>query len=325
MLGGVTVADPQAPGTAQPGAPTAPQTMEYAPAEPVDLRLLLGPLRRGRGDPTLQVDPGGAWRTTLATTGPATVRLEARGGGVRAWAWGPGADETLAGVPELLGAGDDWSELDCSGHPLLAEIRRGRPGLRLTRTGAVWEALVPAVLEQKITGKEARASWRWLLGRYGLPAPGPAPLGMRVCPPASVWARIPSWDWHRAGVDPKRSRTVLAAAGVAYVLERSLGLGRGGAPVAALLRSVPGVGAWTAAEVSQRAHGDPDAVSVGDYHLAAFVGWALTGRPVDDDGMLDLLAPYAGSRYRVIRLVEVSGARKPRFGPRLTVADHRRH
>src|SRR5664280_3722315 len=98
------------------------------------------------------------------------------------------------------------------------------------------------------------------------------------------------------------------------------------APAAAQrrLRAVPGVGAWTAAEVAQRAFGDADAVSVGDFHLPGLVGWALAGRVVDDAGMLVLLAPYRPHRYRLVRLIELSGVRVPRRGPRLPVRDYRR-
>jgi 3-methyladenine DNA glycosylase/8-oxoguanine DNA glycosylase len=89
------------------------------------------------------------------------------------------------------------------------------------------------------------------------------------------------------------------------------------------LSAVPGIGVWTAAEVAQRALGDGDAVSVGDFHLSAFVGWALAGRPLDDDGMVELLERWRPHRYRVVRLLECSGVTKPRFGPRMTVQDHR--
>jgi 3-methyladenine DNA glycosylase/8-oxoguanine DNA glycosylase len=148
---------------------------------------------------------------------------------------------------------------------------------------------------------------------------------MRVFPDAQTWRRIPSWEWHRAGVGPDRVATALRAAGVAASLERTLLLGRGGPEVERALRSIPGVGVWTAAETMQRAHGDPDSPSVGDYHLPARVGWALIGEPVDDDGMLELLAPWAGQRQRVMRLIEASGAAPPRRGPRATIQDHRRH
>ena len=158
--------------------------------------------------------------------------------------------------------------------------------------------------------------------RYGSAAPGPAPRGMRVFPPARTWARIPSWEWHRAGVEAVRTRTIAAAAQVAGRMEEITGMGAEEA--SRRLRAIPGIGVWTAAEIMQRAAGDPDAVSVGDYNLPKAVGWALAGRIVDDDGMLELLAPYAGHRYRVTRLVELSGIRPPRRGPRMSVRDYRR-
>ena len=64
---------------------------------------------------------------------------------------------------------------------------------------------------------------------------------------------------------------------------------------------------------------------VGDFHLAAVVGWALIGKPVDDDGMLELLEPWRGHRHRVMRLIESSGFVKPRFGPRAARVSHRHH
>jgi 3-methyladenine DNA glycosylase/8-oxoguanine DNA glycosylase len=303
-------------------------TTVYDPAEPVDLLATIGPLRRGRTDPTFRGETGRpvVWRTVSAPTGAATLRLAERTDGtIGAHAWGPGAEWAIEGVPELLGSGDDWAELDLTRAPLLQDVLRRSPGVRLTRCRQVFEMMVAAILEQKITVLEAHRSWAWLITRYGEAAPGPAPQGMRVCPPAAVWRRIPSWDWHRAGVDPKRSRAVMEATRTAGGLERTLELGRGGAEVARRLRTVPGVGIWTAAETSQRAHGDPDAPSIGDLHLSTLVGHALLGRPVDDDGMLELLEPWRGQRQRVIRLIYRSGVRPARRGPRITIQDHRRH
>jgi 3-methyladenine DNA glycosylase/8-oxoguanine DNA glycosylase len=148
---------------------------------------------------------------------------------------------------------------------------------------------------------------------------------MWVCPPAAEWRMIPSWEWHLAGVDPGRAATVVAAARVADGLERTLHWGRGGPRVISALCTVPGIGIWTAAEIVQRAHGDPDTVSVGDFHLSRLVGWALIGKPVDDAGMLEILEPWRGHRYRVIRLIESSGFAKPRFSHRAARVDHRRH
>ena len=297
----------------------------YEPATPVHLGQILRPLRRGHADPTIRFGTDGVWRTAHTPAGAATIHLQQRGSGVDATAWGPGAEWLIDGVPELLGHGDDWSGLDVTGNAFLADARRRNPGLRLLRTRGVFDVLLAAILEQKVTGKEARRSWRELIGRHGEPAPGPAPEGMRVFPSAEVWRRVPSWEWHEAGVGPQRSATVMRVSSVAASLERTVALGRGGPAVEKALRSIPGVGVWTAAETMQRAHGDPDSPSVGDYHLPALVGWALIGKPVDDDGMLELLSPWAGHRQRIMRLIEVSGFRKPTFGPRMTIQDHRRH
>ena len=301
-------------------------TSTWTPPHPVDAARVLGPLRRGTHDPAMRLEPGGIWRSSLTPQGPVTLHLDTRvRGEVTTTAWGPGAEWATAQVPELLGADDDWSELDTSSHPVLDGSRRAHPGLRIPRTALVFEALVPGVLEQRVVGADARRSWRDLLTRFGSPAPGPAPAGMLVPPSVEQWRRVPSWEWHRANVDPGRAATVLRATRVADGLQRTVARGRGGPDVTAALRTVPGIGVWTAAEIVQRAHGDPDTVSVGDYHLPALVGWALIGRPVDDDGMLELLEPWRGHRQRVMRLIESSGFRKPRFGHRAPRVDHRGH
>lgn len=296
----------------------------WRPRLPVDVRRTLSPLRRGAGDPTHRVtDDGAVWRTTLLPAGPATMRLTQRGlHEVTCEAWGAGAAEAVAGVPDLLGGRDDLTGFEPR-HPLLAEAHSRHPGLRVPRTGRVVEALVPAVLEQKVTGKEARDAFRRLVLAHGTPAPGPAPAGMRVPPSAEAWRHIPSWEWHRAGVGPQRSRTVCLAMRSAGRLEEAVGMDRDDA--ARRLSAVTGIGPWTVAEVAQRALGDTDALSVGDFHLSQYVGWSLAGRPLDDDGMVQLLEAWRPHRYRVVRLLEVSGAGKPRFGPRLTIQDHRAH
>ncbi|MFL6240029.1 MAG: DNA-3-methyladenine glycosylase family protein [Actinomycetes bacterium] len=287
----------------------------------MDLQATLWPLVRGGGDPTHTAGPDGTfWRTCRTPLGPGTLALRAHSGEVTATAWGAGAEWLVSSVPDLLGGRDDSTDFRPR-HPLVRDAHAAHPGLRIPRTGLVFDVLAPTVLEQKVTGIEARRSWRELVWRYGEPAPGPTPRRMRVAPAAQTWARIPSWEWHRAGVDGKRSATIVTAARAANRLEAATGM----APPAALdrLRAIPGIGPWTSAEVAQRALGDADAVSVGDLHIPRLVGWALIGRPVDDDGMLELLAPYAPHRHRVVRLVEMSGARKPRFTPRYAPRDFR--
>jgi len=118
-----------------------------------------------------------------------------------------------------------------------------------------------------------------------------------------------------------RAATIRGAARVAGRLEQLAALPMDEAD--RRLRSLPGIGPWTSAHIRQRACGDPDAIAVGDYHLPGVIGWALARRVVDDAGMLELLAPYAGHRHRAAELILMSGPRPPRHGPRNPVRDYR--
>jgi 3-methyladenine DNA glycosylase/8-oxoguanine DNA glycosylase len=283
----------------------------------------LAPLRRGPGDPTFQITPDRAiWRTSLLGSGPVTARIMRAGpASVRAQAWGDGAEEFAEALPAFLGADDDHADFTPT-EPTVAAALRAAPYLRLGRTDRVLEALIPAVVEQRVPGKDAFRAWRLLVGKFGTAAPGPAPAHLRVMPAAEVWRRIPSWEFHRANVDPGRARTIVGCAHRADALER-LGTRPPSAARDALM-SLPGVGIWTAAETAQRAFGDPDALSIGDYHISKMIGWTLVGHPVDDDGMVELLEPMRPHRHRVVRLLQVSGlAREPRRGPRLPLQDIR--
>ncbi|UXA07383.1 DNA-3-methyladenine glycosylase 2 family protein [Mycobacterium sp. SMC-2] len=279
----------------------------------------LAPLRRGFGDPCFQVSGDGTiWRTSLLPSGPVAARISrAAANAAHCVAWGSGAPEFVERLPALLGLEDDASGF-APRDPTVAAAHRRVPHLRLGRTGLVLEALIPAIIEQRVPGADAFRSWRLLVSKYGSPAPGPAPAGMRVPPSAEAWRHIPSWEFHRANVDPGRARTVVACARRAASLERLTS--RPAAQAREALMSLPGVGEWTAAETAQRAFGDADALSVGDYHVPKMIGWTLTGRPVDDAGMVELLEPMRPHRHRVVRLLEASGlAYEPRRGARLPV------
>ncbi|MFJ9697677.1 DNA-3-methyladenine glycosylase family protein [Kitasatospora sp. NPDC101183] len=298
-------------------------TRRWRPGFPLDVPRTLLPLRRGPADPSYRSTGDGAiWRASRTPAGVGTLRVLPcpAGGEVEATAWGPGAQWLLDRLPVLLGAEDHPEDLHLPAGPL-RDAQRRTAGVRLARTGLVLESLVPAILEQKVTTDEAYRAFRILLRDFGTPAPGPAE-GMRVAPSAREWATVPSWEWHRAGVDPKRSATVMRAVRLAPRLEEASAMGHEQA--VARLTAVPGIGLWTAAETLQRSNGDADAVSIGDFHLPNLVGWALAGRPRSDDAeMLALLEPYRPHRHRVCRLLAATGAHAPRFGPRLTPNDHR--
>ncbi|MFF8280505.1 DNA-3-methyladenine glycosylase family protein [Streptomyces lateritius] len=298
--------------------PPAGLARRWTPDAPTDLGLTLGPLRRGAGDPTFRTTPDGSvWRATRTPVGPGTLRVSLRPseGVAEAEAWGPGAEWLLDRLPQLLGAEDDPGAFTPR-HRLLAATHRRRPGLRLTRTGLVMESLIPSILEQKVTTDEAYRAWRLLVRKYGEPAPGPGDR-LHVMPDARTWSLIPSWEWHRAGVDNKRAATILRAVKVARRMEEAASMESRQAQER--LELIPGIGPWTSAETVQRSNGSPDAVSVGDYHLPSIVGYALAGdRTADDAVMLALLEPYAGQRHRAARLILLSGHIPPRRAPRMT-------
>ncbi|MFF1250906.1 DNA-3-methyladenine glycosylase family protein [Pseudarthrobacter sp. NPDC058329] len=317
-------------------AAAADASLRWYPGGPYDLARTLGPLLRGNSDPSFSVQGGVIWNAFTTAEGPATVRFNPAGGaGLEPWvdvqAWGPGAGAAIESVPRLLGAQDDWHGFDepafhATLPRMVREARRRSLALRLPSSGRVVDQLLPIILEQKVTVIEARRAYRYLLHRYGSPAPQAgslAPAGLVLAPTAAQWLQVPSWEWHRAGVGPQRSATVMRALRSAVALERLAGLPA--LEAATKMQAIPGIGIWTAAEVVQRTHGCPDSISVGDYHLAAYVGAALTGQRTDDAGMLRLLAPWQGHRQRVVRMIQSSGFRKPTFGPRMTIQDHRRH
>jgi 3-methyladenine DNA glycosylase/8-oxoguanine DNA glycosylase len=279
---------------------------------PLDLGRTLAPVAHGRGDPTFRFVGGAIWRTTRTPAGPATLRLAATGDQVDAAAWGPGAEAAIDSVPALIGLEDEPDAL-VPRHRLIAELARRFGGVRLPRTGRVFEALLPAICEQKVTGDEARAAFRAIVYRHGEPAPGPAPAGIRLPPEPSVLAGLAYFSFHPLGLERRRAEVAVRAARLAPRME-----GAPQAEVERLLHATPGIGPWTVAETTRVAHGDPDAVSVGDYHIPNLVAWALAGEPrADDARMLELLEPYRGQRGRVQRLLEASGIRAPRYGPRL--------
>jgi len=289
----------------------------WRPDGPLDVARTLAPHRRGTGDPTFRAGDGAIWRASRTPDGPGSLCVKMRAGVVHATGYGPGGQWLLDRLPDLLGGADDGARFRPA-HPFLRTAADALRAVRLGRTARVFEALVPAVLEQKVVGIEARRAWRLLVRRFGDRAPGPHP-DLFVPPAPAGWRRIPSWDWHRAGVEAVRAETIIAAAAGADRLED-----QPPAEIDRRLRSIRGIGVWTSAEVRQRSHGDPDAVSVGDFHLARMVGWTLAGRIVDDDGMLRLLEPYAGDRFRATRLVELAGSRPPARGPKVAARDYRR-
>ena len=272
------------------GVPSGPpRETEYRPRHPLDLRRVLLFQRRGYGDPThIDAQPV-IWRACRTPEGVATIAIrEVAGGAVRGAAWGPGAEWAIAQLPALCGRDDDLEGFDASLHPLIAETHRRNPGLRLGRTDLVFDALAGAIIEQKVTGKQAFAAWRRIVRGFGERAPGPTPAPMYAPPSVDGWRHVPSWAWHRAGLEPPQARTLVAAAQRGTRIERATHAAATGDERDRVLTSLPGVGVWTAAETRIRAFGGSSwswggflgALDAIDYEARPWVpdsGWPLSG------------------------------------------------
>jgi 3-methyladenine DNA glycosylase/8-oxoguanine DNA glycosylase len=304
-----------------------PNTASWPLGQPVELLTNTAATRTGGADPTGFVRDGKVWRAAYYPTGPASLALWTTATSVCAEAWGPGAEEALASVPNLVGLADDDSGFDPSPHPLVSEVARGRPGIRLIRTEAIFDAALRAVLGQKVTGLQAKRSFQGLARRAGVPAPLPRVSRRPLLLPPTPEATLRVLAGHGAtalGIDVTRAATLRELALVAHHLAALSTIpAAGAAAVRDALQQIPGVGVWTANEVTLTALGDPDAVSVGDFHLKNFVSFALAGEPRgSDDRMVELLEPFRGHRARAVRLIELSGIRPPRYGPRMSIPTH---
>jgi len=284
------------------------------PRLPIDLRLSLSALRHGPRDPTVRTRDDEVWRATRTPAGPATVCYRRRSDEIVVDAWGPGAEHALEGAPDVLGARDSLDGWDPSAHPLVYELDRRSEGVRMVATGAVFETIVPTVLEQKVTSGEAHESWRKMVWRWGEEAPGPN--GVRLPPSPEKLAGEPYYAYHSFGLEKKRTDIVRRLASRVRRVEEAVSVGR------SRLEAFPGVGAWTSAKVAEVAWADADAVAVGDFHLAAIVVYAFTGkRGGTDDEMLELLEPFRPHRGRAAKLLKYGVGGPPRRGPRMAVRD----
>jgi 3-methyladenine DNA glycosylase/8-oxoguanine DNA glycosylase len=275
----------------------------------------LSALMFSRYDPCAQFVDGGFWWAVRTPDGPATLSLHRDGRDLVAAGYGPGAAWVVDRADAVAGLRDDptgFADLAAT-HPLVARLAREHRGMRLPATGRVFLRLLRAVCEQKVTGKEAYRAYAAIVRRFGQPAPGPVARLLLPPDPAEI-AAAPYWTFHPLGLEQRRADTLRRAAAAAARLERCAGP----AGATARMTAIAGIGPWTAAEVVRVAYGDPDAVSVGDFHIPNTVAWALAGEPRGDDArMLELLAPFAGHRGRVCLLLKVAGIGAPRFGPRM--------
>jgi 3-methyladenine DNA glycosylase/8-oxoguanine DNA glycosylase len=285
-------------------------------------------------DPCFRIASGAFWWATRTPDGPGTLSLRRTGPELEATGYGPGAAWLLDRADAVAGLRDDPSGFAevARRHPVVAELAHQYSGVRLPATGRLFQRLLRAVFEQKVTGVEAYRAYAATVRHFHAeagrqPAPGPVPR-LLLPPDPNAVAAAPYWVFHPFGVEQKRADTLRRAAAEAARLEQCADA----AEATRRLTAIAGIGAWTAAEVVREVYGDPDAVSVGDWHIPHMVSWALAGEAragaregapgslaPADVRMLELLEPFRGHRGRVCVLLAHGGLGAPRFGPRMSV------
>lgn len=327
---------PARPATTRPvpGRQTSRRTL--TPPDRYDFAGTLAALWLGPADPSTRLSGTDLWWAARTPDGPGTLHLCREAGVLAATGYGPGGGWVVGHSPDIAGLTDDvtgFAEL-ARAHPVVSRAWHRHRGLRLTRTGLLAHHLPPVILAQKVTSVEAIRGYATLVRRFGEPAPGPVG-GLLLPPDPAVLAATPAWALHPLGIEAKRADTLRVAATRA----RRLAYAPDPATATAWLTALPGIGPWTAAEVVRPAFGDPDTVTVGDYHIPHQVAYALTGavragprtrssgappgtrRPTGglspaDERMLELLAPFAGQRARVVHLLLAACPAPPRLAPR---------
>lgn len=282
------------------------------------LAASVGQLGLGRHDPCARFVGDTYWWATRTPEGPASLALRRDGSAALvATGYGPGGHWVADRAHAVAGLADDQTGFPevAAAHELVARLAHAHQGVRLPATGIVFPRLLRAILEQKVTGKEAYRAYAATVRHFRAPAPGPVD-GLLLPPEPAEVAAAPYWVFHPFGVEQRRAETLRRAAATADRLERC----RDSKEATARLTAIRGIGAWTAAEVVRTVYGDADAVSVGDYHIPNTVAWALAGEPRGDDArMLELLSPFRGHRGRVCVLLEAAGIAAPRYGPRRSI------
>ncbi len=285
----------------------------------VSASLRLKATVRGAKDPVM-VGPGESWWSTRTPDGTGTLRLtRTTDTEVSAEAWGEGSAWLLEQAPKLLGQLDDLDGFEPAGPVAHAWARYP---FVLSRTDRPWDALVGAVFGQKVQVTKAHQSRRQLARRFGEPSPGPR--GGWILPSPATVADMAYYDFHPLGVERKRADILIR---VAKELRRLPRLTENSTPaqVKARLERIRGIGPWTTNMVTAVTMGDADAVPVGDYHIPNTVAWFLEREErATDERMLELLEPYAGHRWRVVRLAKSSG-KAPAYGPRMSLTSDGMH
>jgi 3-methyladenine DNA glycosylase/8-oxoguanine DNA glycosylase len=262
--------------------------------------------RLGPYDPTTELSEHRFCKAFFYRGKPAAVEVMRENASLKVRAFGDDAQELAEEAAEGLRQ-DDGYRMFRTKDTGVSRLHRMLPGLRVLRVPWLYDMTCSAILQQRIRTVDAMRDWRHITQRYG----SDAPLGLRAFPPAEALAAVPQFELERMGIDAKRAKTLLRfAKEMRFVsLRPTMDFQR----LRQTLLRVSGIGPWTTETVLGYGAGDTDAAIPGDLHLPHLVCYALAGEAEgSDERMMELLEPFRGHRFRIIRLLYASGLAVPR-------------
>jgi 3-methyladenine DNA glycosylase/8-oxoguanine DNA glycosylase len=261
--------------------------------------------RLGQFDPTASLDADCFRKAFFYRGEPAAIEICRAERGLHICAYGSFADELLAETIAGLAHDDGYAAFATPDTGVL-RLHTLHPGLRLLRVPWLYDITCSAILQQRVRTVDAMREWRRIALRWGTPAP----LRLRAFPPAEVLAQVPMFALESIGIDAKRARTLLAFARESRLV--SIKPSTAFTDLRKYLLRIPGIGPWTTESVMGYGAGDTDAAIPGDLHLPRVVCYALAGEERgSDDRMMELLEPFRGDRFRIIRLIGAAGVDVP--------------
>jgi AraC family transcriptional regulator of adaptative response / DNA-3-methyladenine glycosylase II len=159
-----------------------------------------------------------------------------------------------------------WLDLDASPDTIddaLAGLPGG-PGLRLPGCVDSFEMVVRAVLGQQVTVAAARTLARRFADRFGEPIDTPWPEVTHTFPAPETIAAAPVERIAELGIIRARAGAILALAQAWPEASRHLHERREPAALIEMLKTLPGIGPWTAHYIAMRALSWPDAFPPND-------------------------------------------------------------
>ena len=167
--------------------------------------------------------------------------------------------------------------------PILAPLVAARPGLRVPGAWDGFELAVRAVLGQQITVAAAVGLAGKLVARCGPPL---AVTGLETDGLTHVFPRpsqVAAADLLALGIPRMRAAALASLAAAVIADPHVLGAGRSLNECVMQLRSLPGIGEWTAQYIAMRELREPDAFPAGDIGLLRALTDAEGKRPTSRD------------------------------------------